>query len=79
MIEQESIDIRWIPLAKASFVALGQQISFIESHVSRVREKRDRYEGNSIAWAQSNTELRMWEQVLDILKAIHNGRTVQPS
>jgi hypothetical protein len=59
--------------------ALMEQESMAISHVARVRERRDRYEGNAVAWAEVNLELRWWEHIQKILFANLEGKTVPPS
>ena len=55
------------------------QLEIIRPHILRLIEKRDRYEGNTLAWAYANIEVRLWQQMDEILYANLNGKTVQPS
>lgn len=74
MSGRSSEDLNWDIIK-----ALMEQESMAINHVTRLREKRDRYEGNSIAWAIANTELQMWETIQKMLFANLDGKVVPPS
>lgn len=78
-MDSEGIDIRWIPLAKAAFTALGTQIGLIEQFIPRIEERVSRYAEGSFERGLQELELIRWKVLLETLKAIQNGRTVQPS
>lgn len=75
----ESIDIRWIPLAKEAFIALGTQIALVQQHIERIEARRNRYAMDSLPYAEANLELIHWLILYQTLRAVQNGKTVQPS
>ncbi len=75
----EKIDIRWIPLAKASWHALREQEALVVAHVGRLAATRDRYAAGSIPYAVAALEVALWERIGEIVAANLAGTTVQPS
>lgn len=62
-----------------TIIALAQQIGLTESHIDRVQAKQDRYKHGCVAWWTVGAELAYWRDLLEILVAVNEGKTVQPS
>lgn len=60
-------------------VALEQQITNVEQHVDRVTTLRDRYTQGNLIWSSIDLQRAYWEELLTVLRAVQQGKTVQPS
>jgi hypothetical protein len=77
--DSDYIDISWIPKAKEAWHATNAQLHFVNVHIERVRERRNRFAINSLPYVFAQVELSTWEQIAELLKANLEGKTVQPS
>lgn len=68
-----------IVLVCKAFETSVDQLAIIESHITRIVEKRDRYAVATIPYVCANMEVTMWTQIRELLKANLTGRVVQPS
>jgi hypothetical protein len=67
-----------IPPRKVYDAAMAQR-SMVRSHLPRVVERVQRYSMGSWERSIQDLELRRWQFLCDVLDAICDGKTVQPS
>lgn len=59
---------------------MEDQIALIRKHKARLEDQLlSRYYTTSLPHALAMVQLAAWQQTLDVLLAISNGKTVQPS
>lgn len=67
-----------VPPRKVYDAAMSQR-TILDIHIPRVRERVARYDRDSWEHVLQEVDLARWCAVRDVLDAICNGKTVQPS
>lgn len=74
---REEIDIRWIPKAKACWVAVQMQITFCEQGIERAKTQYlSRFEPGTFEYNTGLIRIQQLQDTLKLLRALLEGKTV---